>query len=361
MKILNRNSNKLPKGIRLHKSGKYIVDICINGRRKTQTFDTLPDAILGRAELSLSLEGKKCESKINSHQKRIVRSDTWTLEEAVEKTRQHIWSGTGGERVAMINARIAQDFFGAKTPVNAITLDHIDDYVSYLEDQGNSGSTINRKLSALSRILRTAHERGKLSQLPKMPRRKEGEHRVRFLTPDEERALVIIAEKMGYEDHKDAILLLLYTGFRCGELWRLECRDIDLTHATITAWKTKNGHPRTIPIVDTIRHIIERRMTAVDGIGKIFPGATNDWLRVAWERIRLHMGMDDDPQFVPHMLRHTCATRLAQAGVSMKVIMQWMGHRTMQTTARYTHFSPTDLYNAAQLLEKTARGCSKVA
>lgn len=97
--------------------------------------------------------------------------------------------------------------------------------------------------------------------------------------------------------------LLARETLRCGELWRLECRDIDLERGTLTAWKTKNHHPRTVPIVGRIRPIIERRMRACGGTGRLLPMGSNDWLRRPWNILRYHMGMDDDPQFVPHMLR----------------------------------------------------------
>jgi integrase len=64
------------------------------------------------------------------------------------------------------------------------------------------------------------------------------------------------------------------------------------------------------------------------------------------------MGKTDDPQFVPHMLRHTCATRLSQSGVSLPVIKEWLGHTTIQTTIRYAHFNKKDLLSAAQALSK---------
>ncbi|MEG2173354.1 MAG: site-specific integrase [Desulfovibrionaceae bacterium] len=232
-----------------------------------------------------------------------------------------------------------------------ITLDSIDAYVEHLLNIGNSGSTVNRKLSCLSRILRTAFERDKIKTLPKMPRRREGTHRVRFLSIDEEEKLLAAVEHLGYIAHKEAISMLIYTGFRCSELWRLERRDVDLEHQTLTAWKTKNSHPRTIPIVETILPIIKRRIEATTNEDdRLFPEGSNPWLRNLWEKVRLHLGKDDDPQFVPHMLRHTCATRLSQRGASMMIIKEWMGHSDISTTARYTHFAPKDLRNAAQLL-----------
>lgn len=60
--------------------------------------------------------------------------------------------------------------------------------------------------------------------------------------------------------------------------------------------------------------------------------------------------MSDNQQFVPHMLRHTSATRLSQAGVSLPLTKEWMDHTSITTTARYAHFSPEDLRTAARLL-----------
>jgi integrase len=86
----------------------------------------------------------------------------------------------------------------------------------------------------------------------------------------------------------------------------------------------------------------------------LFPRNGNEWMRIPWARVREHLGMTDDLQFVPHMLRHTCATRMSGRGVSMAIIKEWLGHRGVSTTLRYTHFSPTDLRGAAVALGAAA-------
>ncbi len=72
--------------------------------------------------------------------------------------------------------------------------------------------------------------------------------------------------------------------------------------------------------------------------------------RAVYRKTTRCFGLSDDPQFIPYALRHTCASRLAQAGVSMMVIKEWLGHRNIATTSRYTHLAPKDLRNAAQVL-----------
>lgn len=329
---------KLPTGIRRHKSGGYIVDLTRNGRRQTRVFHTLKQAVSARLEMA-----EQAEQEPSSRR-------GWSLSEAVRQTQALYWHGNGGERVAMINARTAMEFFGANTLVQDITQERVGEYLIFLMAQGLSGSTINRKLSALSRCLTTAHENGKLEAIPKMPKRREGEHRIRFLSKDEEAKVLEAIESLGYgQDVEDAVLCLLYTGFRCGELWRLVPGDIDLVNKTITVWKSKSHRPRTVPIVDRILGILQRRVAATQQGRQIFP-FDNTWLRTRWDRIRELMGLSGDPQFVPHMLRHTCATRLARAGIGMPIIQAWMGHSTIQTTMRYAHFAPSDLTNAAKVL-----------
>ena len=51
-----------------------------------------------------------------------------------------------------------------------------------------------------------------------------------------------------------------------------------------------------------------------------------------------------------HCLRHTFASRLVMAGVSLKAVQELMGHKTIQMTARYAHLSPGHLQNAVELI-----------
>lgn len=343
---------KLPKGISKQPSGKYRLNIMVSGTRYTKTFATLDEAKTAAAQARAGepIIEQKGRSGATSTEK-TDSAAPWTLQEAIDRTFQVVWAGLPSERTNMFNTQAAVRFFGGQYLVSKITLERIDEYMAHCQSIGNSNSTVNKKLMCLSRVLRTAHERGKLKVMPKISLKKEQQNRIRFLSEQEEIRLLTTTKQFGYADQRDAMECLLYTGFRCSELWRLEKRDVDFNHGTITLWRTKGGRPRTVPIVDKIRPILQARCESCSNdTGKLFPGASNDWLRWAWERVRQHMGLADDPQFVPHMLRHTCATRLAQRGVSMPVIKEWLGHSSITTTARYAHFAPTDLTNAAKLL-----------
>ena len=75
-----------------------------------------------------------------------------------------------------------------------------------------------------------------------------------------------------------------------------------------------------------------------------------------WLRMKESIGLEDDKQFVIHMLRHTCCTRLIEAGVDLRSVMEWMGHSSLDITQRYAHFIPQRLDEAADKLNDLRRG-----
>lgn len=70
------------------------------------------------------------------------------------------------------------------------------------------------------------------------------------------------------------------------------------------------------------------------------------------------MRLSFDAQFTPHCLRHTCASRLVQSGVGIRVVQEWLGHKTIQMTMRYAHLSPTSLHEAAAKVVGAAKAHS---
>lgn len=70
-----------------------------------------------------------------------------------------------------------------------------------------------------------------------------------------------------------------------------------------------------------------------------------------WIEMRDAIGLGAHEQFVIHMLRHTCCTRLLSAGVDIRTTMQWMGHTSIQMTQRYAHFIPQNMDDAADALD----------
>lgn len=325
----------MAKGIR-KRGDKWMVDVTVAGKRRTATCDSYEKAIARRETL-------KNEATYG-------QGKAWTIGEALKRTHERVWKGTRSEEAAVRNAQMAVDHFGAGQLLDEIDTPMIDGFVEALEEEGKSNATINRKLAALSKLFTVAAQRGGARGKPYFPRKRESQGRIRYLTDDEEAALLSTFSKFGKTEHLDAVVVLLDTGMRCGELWRLRKRDIDHRSKLLHIWETKGDLPRSIPMTRRVEEVIKRRMMALEPGDKLFP-YDNWWMRTGWGRVRDHLGYTDDPQFVPHMLRHTCASRLVQRGASLKVVQDWLGHKTISITMRYAHLAPQQLQQAANLLE----------
>jgi integrase len=273
---------------------------------------------------------------------------SWTIKHAVSVAEKVAWSGPWGARAA-IYARIFQRHVGADAPLDTIDINTLELWTAELEAEGKSDATINRYLAAVSKVFSVAKRRGGTSSRPDIPRRKESQGRVRFLSTEEESALLGLLDQCGKEAERDLIVVLVDTGLRVGEALRLQARDIDFKGGVLAVWKTKNGEPRSVPMTSRVRAIMEKAALRAPA-GPLLAVAPHA-LRTTWLQAKAAMGLTGDAQFVPHALRHTCASRLVQRGVPLKVTQEWLGHRTIAVTLRYAHLAPANLLAAVQVLE----------
>ena len=81
--------------------------------------------------------------------------------------------------------------------------------------------------------------------------------------------------------------------------------------------------------------------------------------RAAWNEAKQEVGLGTEPDVVPHILRHTCASRLVQGGIDIRRVQTWLGHQTLQITMRYAHLASGDLDICVPILERAARGATK--
>ena len=258
------------------------------------------------------------------------------------------WSGTKSEMTSWLNAKDVCRRLGNDLDVAEIAERLVDSLVVSLERDGKSTGTINRKLSALSKILRHGYRRGYVTRLPLMERKREFAGRIRWITCEEEFTLLRAFRNSAHPDMADFTEVLLDTGMRTGELMKLDRRDVDLKRAAVRLWDTKNGRARSVPLTHRASDALRRR--AVGG-GISLWSFEKPQFRRAWNLTKKSMGLEDDDQFVPHCLRHTCASRLIQRGIDLRVVKEYLGHSSIQTTLRYAHLAPKNLEAARDALQ----------
>ena len=139
--------------------------------------------------------------------------------------------------------------------------------------------------------------------------------------------------------------------------------DINLDTRFILVTDTKNSASRNVPINDTLKEILERRMQDKsseyifhNSNGKKPTVLTNAFInavnRAGLVRIESKKGETKEVRFRFHDLRYTFGSRLGMAGKGLKTIMEIMGHKTPQMSMRYQHPMPSHKLEAVKVLDK---------
>jgi integrase len=280
------------------------------------------------------------------------RTGGGTLGDALDATISDIWSRAKSADQLEANGREVTLILGRDRLLDTIDKAAIRAVVSHYEKKGLSSSTINRKLAALSKILKHAVECDLLHQAPRIKKLPERLGRIRWLTIEEEDEFVAQLSHHGRPRMGHLVQFLADTGCRVGEAIRLRWEDIHQSDGMMVAtiWESKNGASRSIPLTQRIVAMISEMDRAKAGDGP-FTRVNQDSFNREWQIVRQRLGKDDDQQLVPHALRHTCASRLVQRGVEILTVKELLGHKSLAMTMRYSHLAPKTLRSAVQVLD----------
>jgi integrase len=257
-----------------------------------------------------------------------------TLAEAVNLTAGKLWGEGEWSSQAKAHVLSLASLIGEERHMSTLTEDDFEKAAEELLEE-RAPATVNRYLSSVSKLLAHAHKKGWIEEELDLPWQKESEGRIRFLTAAEE---VRLFEHLP-QDMRAFCTLAIETGMRRGELLRIKREDV-VGFDWLMIPQTKNGSPRGVPLT-------QRAFDALNDLWTLgFP--TKQRVRQQFERAREIAGLHD---VVFHSLRHTCCTRLMQAGVDIQKCKEWMGHRSINTTMRYRHVTDTMLKDVAHQLE----------
>jgi integrase len=227
---------------------------------------------------------------------------------------------------------------------------------------------VNRELAVLRRALHIALEWKVIRSVPK----------VRLLPGEQSRNFVLDhATEQRYLDAcppflHDVAIVLLDSGLRLGEALALQWSDVHPEPAgkarygwlQVRDGKTKNAH-RTVPLAARVGQLLaeKRKTTKSDWV---FPGDSPDKPLLGTSLAHMHAkvcrpGMGKKRKFhfpkdfVLHSLRHTCLTRLGEAGADAFTIMKLAGHSSVTISQRYMHPTGETMELAFDRLENLNR------
>lgn len=279
-----------------------------------------------------------------------------------------VTEGTRREYRSYLARNIAPHAIGA-LPLAALSRDAAAAWVNDLERQGLSGKSVKNRHSLLSGACRAAVRAGRLPANPaealRMPRSIGKDLAV--LTPDEF-AILLHATP---ERWRPLIAVLGGTGLRWGEATALRVRDLDLNAQppilrVEQAWKRSGkaaptlGPPKTRMGRRTVaipRELLPDLRALIDGHKPdewVFTNSRGGPVRSStfhdkhWPGIKARareLGLQKDVH--PHLLRHSHAVWMTQAGVPLPQIQRRMGHESIQTTVNtYGAYAP-DMHDAS--------------
>lgn len=170
-----------------------------------------------------------------------------------------------------------------------------------------------------------------------------------WLTEVEIDTLLAAPDRMTWTGRRDVVLfaLAVQTGLRASELIGLTCRDVHLGSGAHVSCHGKGRKQRITPLTSgTIAHLrvwLAERALSRDALehrlAKYVRKATDACPSLAQKSVTMHV------------LRHSAAMRLLQAGIDTAVIALWLGHEQIETTQIYLH---ADLQIKERALERTA-------
>lgn len=176
----------------------------------------------------------------------------------------------------------------------------------------------------------------------------------RWLTDEEEEALLKAVEGRLYGQLRDIVVVALNTGMSQEEILKLQWRNVDLFRKTITTMRQKTARTRTIPINNTVFELLKQRLKVKPIIGSgyvFFNGAGNMIDAAKLKRAFIAaLGAAKIEDFRFHDLRHTFGTRLVQKGVDLYKVAKLLGHSDVSTTQRYAHHYPESLRDGVEML-----------
>ena len=251
--------------------------------------------------------------------------------------------------------QFAQHFGKSPEKLGQLGLEHLRSYQAYLLKQRKlDPASVEQHISALRFFfVRTLH-RHEFRQflpfpkvrrkLPKILSREEIEHWIEASSNLFQRTL----------------LMVLYgTGMRRSEVVRLKVGDIDSQRMVIHVVNGKGGKDRDLPLSPTLLETLRAYWRWLKPRTYLFPSRMHRDCeqpitdKTLWRACREAAKKASIGKRVsPHLIRHSWATHLLEAGTDLRTIQLLLGHEDLETTAKYLHLSQQHLRQVSNPIEE---------
>ncbi|RYF83236.1 MAG: integrase [Chitinophagaceae bacterium] len=238
-------------------------------------------------------------------------------------------------------------------PVCTLQKEHVQAYLLWLlEKRGYSHANLHTTVNALKFYFEAVEGRGR--EFYNLPRPKK---RLKLPSILSEEEMIGLIQKTGNLKHRALLMAAYSAGLRVSELVKLKIKDVDSGRMLLHVREGKGGKDRMVPLSqkllltlrDYVKHYHPKEYLFEGEAGG--PYATRTAQEVLQEAkskagIRKKGGI--------HLLRHSYATHLLEAGTDIRYIQAFLGHNSLQTTMLYTHVSKLKIETIQSPLDRLA-------
>jgi site-specific recombinase XerD len=256
-------------------------------------------------------------------------------------------------------------YLGARTSVSRIDRDEGLAFIKEQQAAGLSSRSIRRRASALRGFCgwllsqgllnqdpwaSTIVAAGKTRRLPRVVPKHELDRLFLFLQATagvvESGDLDRVADRPHEATTLLAVALMVTTGVRVNEVVGIQCQDIDLPGRSVRLIGKGSRERQVFLTNDWVTALTRVYLETRSALGvphsRLLFNLRRDPLTASAMRSRLvkaALAAGLSSRVTPHMLRHTAATQLIEAGVDIRYIQRLLGHASLSTTEIYTHVS----------------------
>jgi integrase/recombinase XerD len=228
------------------------------------------------------------------------------------------------------------------------------EFLDHLENtRANGARSRNLRLTAIRSFFRyaaleTPQHSGLIQRVLVIPNKRQSRPLIGFLTRPEIDALLAAPDRHTWLGRRDHTLLLtaIQTGLRVTEITSIRQQDVSLATGAHVRCEGKGRKERCTPLTKSTVTVLTAWIgeQGVDGTRILFPSVRGgrlsadavQYLVTKYAAVAQQTCPSlADKHISPHVLRHTTAMELMQAGVDRTLIALWLGHESVETTQIY--------------------------
>jgi integrase/recombinase XerD len=208
-------------------------------------------------------------------------------------------------------------------------------YLLHLIQSGKSDSVVNQSINAIKFYYEVVLEMPNRFYSVERPMRQEKLPEI--LSKEEVKSII---EKTKNIKHRCIVSLLYSAGLRRGELINLKIKDIDSKRMVVVVKNAKGKKDRNTLLSKSLLVDLRKYYRTFKPTEYLFEGArggkysASSILKII---VRAAREAGIAKKVTPHMLRHSFATHLLEAGTDLRYIQALLGHNSPKTTEIYTH------------------------